>query len=174
VSARRIDLAAFGRGTPHLTPAACAAHAEAAVVCLEHQRHRTGVSLQTDGAPVEVVWNEPDPRAAGTHHDLQDATESGAVALAIELVRLDTGLEVVRRSRKKTGFDYHLGPPDAVEPFDGTHCLEVSGVLDETDAVLERRLAQKLEQVRRGGTGVPGYAVVIGFHRPASRTGALE
>lgn len=100
--------------------------------------------------------------------DLEEATEEGAVAIAIELVRHGTALTVVRRSRKGSGFDWHLGPPNTPSPFDSTACLEVSGICEETPASMEQRVKTKLAQVQRGGVGLPGFAVVVGFRGPSA------
>lgn len=161
-----IDLSVFALGTTCLSPAVCANLAEAAALCLVTNGHATGASLIVDAATVKVEWGQLDSRAHGSHADLQDATEEGAVALAIELVRNGTGLDVVRRSRKGTGFDYHLGPRQPSAPFNDAACLEVSGILNEDDILLARRVAQKIAQVAEQGLGLPGYAVIVGFSGP--------
>ena len=125
-----------------------------------------------DGEP-RILWSTPDRRADASHDDLQDATEHGATALAILWVRTFTGLEVVRRARKGAGYDFHLGEQSSGPPFAQTHCLEVSGLLADDPAALERRLKDKIRQVARGGAGLPGFAVVVGFQTPAARIGEI-
>lgn len=159
-------MAELARGTAHLSRAVCGNLAEAASVCLESRGHTPGVKLTIDKAAVEVVWGALDLRAEASHDDPQDATEEGAVAVAIELVRGGTGLDLVRRSRKGTGFDYHLGPRGSTSPFAGAACLEVSGILEENASKLEARAQAKVAQVLRQGSGVPGFAVVVGFTTP--------
>jgi hypothetical protein len=162
----QIDLGAFADGTDFLTPALCANLAEAAVVCLEQQGHAPQASMAVGPSAVKVLWPPADGRAAGSHADPQEATEEGAVAIAIELIRGGTGLDVVRRSRKGTGFDYHLGPRASASPFEGSSCLEVSGILDEDERLLARRADEKLRQAVGGGAGLPGFAIVVGFAGP--------
>jgi hypothetical protein len=41
--------------------------------------------------------------------------------------------------------------------------LDVSGILDAHEPAVQRRLRDK---VGRGGAGLPGYAVVVGFRAP--------
>ncbi len=161
-----VDLGALAQGTPCLTPAVGANLAEAAAHCLENQGHQTGAQLAVDSAKVEVKWHPLDPRSAASRADLQSTTEEGAVAIALALIRNGTAYEVVRRSRKGTGFDWYLGPSRAAPPFMSTACLEVSGILRETADLLERRAAQKVAQAQAGGTGLPGFAVVVGFAGP--------
>lgn len=165
-----LNLDTFAEGTRYLSPAKASAMAEAAVVCLQHQGHHPGVHL--DGEDVQLLWSSLDSRAEMSHQDLQEATEDGATAVAILWVQARTGLQVVRRARKGPGFDWHLGPDAGGPPFAGTHCLEVSGILDDAPPLLTKRLREKLAQIRRGGTGIPGYAVVVGFRTPAACIGA--
>lgn len=162
----RIDLAALGRGTPAMSPAACAHLAEAAAVCFVDRGHASGVHLHFDGSAAPVTWDSLDERASATHADTQEATENGAVAVAIQLIRGGTSLEVVRRSRKGTGFDYYLGRKDGNSPFGDSACLEVSGILTEDSRTLAERVKTKLRQVERGGAGLPGFVVVVGFSQP--------
>jgi hypothetical protein len=58
--------------------------------------------MYVDGKPVIILCSELDPRANASHADRQDATEEGAVALAITLVREGTDFDVVQRSWKGT------------------------------------------------------------------------
>lgn len=95
-----IDLCALALGTPALSPAMAANLAEAAVVCLTQKGHLSGVNLSVERSQVAVQWATPDLRAGASHADQQDATEEGAVAIAIQLIRGGTDLDVVRRSRK--------------------------------------------------------------------------
>lgn len=161
-----IDLEELARGTACLTPAVCANLAEAAAVCLTTQKHEPGVALRVGGALVRVAWGPLDGRAADSHADPQEATEEGAVAVAIELIRRGTPFDVVRRSRKGPGFDWYLGANRNAPPFAESACLEVSGILDETPTLLEERAKRKVAQAQSGGSGLPGFAVVVGFAGP--------
>lgn len=164
-----LDLDAFAAGSRHLTPAVSAALAEAAVVCLELQGHATGVPAHGDAEPATIHWSPLDPRAQASHADTQRATEDGAVALAALHVKERHGFEPVRQSRKGPGFDWYLLPATPEEPFDDARCLEVSGVLEDHRYGMESRLKRKVKQILDGGSGLPGYAVVVGFQTPAIR-----
>lgn len=159
-------LSALARGMEGLSPAKGLELAEAASVCLGHGRHRSGVELAITGhwqRTRPLVFDEPSPQARRTHADLQEATESGACALAIAVARDETGMEVVERARKGTGVDYWLGRTVGV--FEAR--LEVSGILAGGRPELERRVRQKLAQIQRAGpSDVPGYAAVVEFTDP--------
>jgi hypothetical protein len=107
---------------------------------------------------------------------LQEATEDGACAIAIMLMRKYTRLTVVQRSRKGSGIDYWLGTPvagGAEEPLVVQHRarLEVSGILKGTPEQITGRLRRKQAQARRSqATRLPAYAVVVEFSGPRALT----
>jgi hypothetical protein len=74
------------------------------------------------------------------------------------------GLFAVRRAETGTGADYYIGPNGSGED-DLEDCLrlEVSGVSDGGDKEVNRRLLEKVEQVRRGNGSFPALAGVMGF-----------
>lgn len=162
----RLALSSLARGMEGLSPTKGRELVEAARVCLHHGRHRSGVSLSVTGywhTSRALVFEEPSVQALRTHADLQEATESGACALAIVVARDETGLEVVERARKGTGVDYWLGR--VVGVFEAR--LEVSGILEGGDVHVARRAQQKLEQMKRSDDDdIPGYAAVVEFSGP--------
>jgi hypothetical protein len=162
----RLALSSLRRGMEGLSAAKACALVEAAEVCLHHGRHGSGVRLAVTGhwqASRALEFEPPSPSALRTHADLQEATESGACALAIAVARDETGMEVVERARKGTGVDYWLG--HVVGVFEAR--LEVSGILEGSDGQVARRARQKLDQMTRSGSsGVPGYAAVVDFASP--------
>lgn len=162
-------MVSLAQGTEALSRATCAALVEAAVVLLENAGHQSGVALH-DVAPAAILlWHAADARASASNADPQAATEAGAVAVAIALVRATTPHDVVRRSRKGTGFDWHLAPKGSSAPFAEAWCLEVSGILNEDDGKMSYRLKEKVAQIARGGKELPGYAVVVGFTAPRAQ-----
>lgn len=162
----RLALSSLALGMEGLSPSKGRELAEAAEVCLHHGRHRSGVRLSVTGhwqSSRALVFDEPSAQALRTHADLQEATESGACALAIAVARDETGMEVVERARKGTGVDYWLG--HVVGVFEAR--LEVSGILEGGDGHVARRARQKLEQmVRSDADGIPGFAAVVEFTSP--------
>lgn len=166
-----IDLRELGEppGLPALTPAAGRFLAEASAVCLDHQGHAPGVSCRIQGtfdAERSILYAPVSDQMRRTHEDPTDATEHGATALALLVVREFTGMSVVQRSRKGTGFDYWIG--DAADlPFEGKARLEVSGILRGTTVQLAARMKAKLEQTRRSdSTLLPAFVVVVEFSQP--------
>lgn len=162
----RLSLSSLALGMEGLSPTKGRELAEAARVCLHHGHHRSGVHLSVTGhwhTSRALVFEEPSAQALRTHADLQEATESGACALAIVVTRDETGLEVVERARKGTGVDYWLGR--VVGVFEAR--LEVSGILEGGDDHVARRARQKLEQMTRSDDDdIPGYAAIVEFSGP--------
>ena len=82
-----MDLRELQRGQPGLTPEAGAFLAQAGAVCLESQSHTTGDALTVNGTLGEFIeeldWEPTDAQARRTWNDLQEATEYGAVGIAI-------------------------------------------------------------------------------------------
>lgn len=157
-----------------LTRAQGAAFAEAAAHCLEEHGHAQGVHLRVDGqvrATFELTWKRLPPNAAAAHRDLTDATEDGAVALAILVARVHLEYEVIQRSRKGSGFDYLLRTvdPGALAPYAR---LEVSGILKGTERTIASRVRRKVRQVRIGRSrygDTPAFIAVIEFSTPLAR-----
>ncbi len=120
-------------------------------MCLASQSHQPGTTLRVEGIvqrELELVWSQVTPQMERAYNDLQEATEAGACAVAILLIRESLGLTVVRRSRKGSGVDYWLGPGgtrDVQEPlaFQQVARLEVSGILQGTQSQTAARLKQK-------------------------------
>jgi len=131
---RTLQLSRLAEGMPGISGVFGAALAEAATICFERNRHSSGVSLQVDGSFSElfrVLWAQLEDleQAKRTWADAQVATEHGGYAVAALLVTALTDLTVIERSRKGTGFDYWLGPKNAVEElFQNKARLEVSGI----------------------------------------------
>lgn len=145
--------------------------AEAAAVMFEHRAHRPGVRMHVQGhfdSSLGVVWDSVSTAARASWYDIQDATEHGACACAIVLLRRLAGLVVVQQSRKGTGFDWWLGSARSRDGiFQDMHRLEVSGILQGAASDVDARLNAKLAQLRRSSdTRLPGWAVVVEFGTP--------
>ena len=157
-----------------ITVATGAFLAEAAAVCLEKSGHMQGVSLKVRGkrrAAFEITWAHLPPTAVHTHNDLHDATEHGAMGLAILLARFHLGYEVVLRSRKGTGYDYLMRKVDSDVSAPNVR-LEVSGILKGTAGDVTRRVNEKVRQVKAGASfrdDSPAFVMVIEFGLPVAR-----
>ena len=157
-------------GCPALTSDVGGSMAEAASICLEDRGHQITVNLHVRGDYNKVFVLH---RMSATdqmrrcHNDLQDATEQGAYGVAILAVRELVNLTVVERSRKGTGFDYWLGDENDY-PFQNKARLEVSGILEGDQSIIDARVKQKIEQTTRSdATRLPSYVAVLEYSQPA-------
>jgi hypothetical protein len=167
---KNMNLMTLAEGMPGLTSASGQVLAEAAAVCLEHRKHQTGVRLLRAGlnpGDLHVEWPPVDEQNRRCYADMQEATERGACGVAILVVKETTGMVVIDRSKKGTGFDYWLGEKDHDGlPFDGTSRLEVSGILAGTKGQIDSRIKQKKDQMKPTDHLGPGFVAVVEFGTP--------
>ena len=143
--------------------------AQAAVICLDHQTHTSAVPLVVDGnftATFSLSWSERVTEAKRRFwNDLDEATQQGAYAVAILLIRALTGYTVIERSRKGTGFDWWLGAEDNL--FQSKARLEVSGILRGTPRRINSRIKARMGQTRQSDNlALTAYVVVVEFGTP--------
>jgi hypothetical protein len=167
-----LSLDSLVHGFPHLPPEGGAVMAQAAIICLDHQGHESGVRLLVEGAfaaTFPVSWSANITQAMRRFwNDPQEATQHGACALAIVLVRALRGYTVIERSRKGTGFDWWLGFEDNL--FQAKARLEVSGILRGSKKRIDSRLRAKILQTTRSDyLDLPVYVVVIEFSNPTAK-----
>jgi hypothetical protein len=113
---------------------------------------------------VEVDWQAPDERTLGAWNNRIDTTEMGAYACVIAGIEVAMGYLAVRRAETDTGADYYIGPPGSgAEDLEDCYRLEVSGTDTGTERDVRQRVLQKVEQTRRGDSGLPAFAGVVGF-----------
>jgi len=155
------------------SPRTCDSYAEAATICLENQGHKNGINFNIyneKNSIVELNWLAIDQRIRDNWLDLQEATEYGAICLAIWAVHETTDYKVIRRSPKLTGFDYWLGDKRSEYPFQDKARLEVSGILKGTKSQIKQRWKEKLKQTRKSDhTNLPAIVVVIEFSQPLAK-----
>ena len=133
--------------------------AQASAVCLESQRHESGVELDITGRITgrhPLRWESPDEQARRTWRNEIDATENGAAGVALLLARRLLGYVTTSRSRHGTGFDYWLGKDIDGEPIQDEVRLEVSGIRRGSSGDVSRRVREKLGQMKRGGATTSG------------------
>lgn len=155
-----------------LSPAFYRYCAEAAAFCLAHNAHQSGARIAVNGsrtANPAVRWAEVTEPMKRTYADWPVATEHGAYALAMLLIPRLTDYEVVERSKKGPGFDFwlnHKGKRSVLFQ----HCarLEVSGILQDDEAEVRRRVKKKMEQLTPSDGRLPGWVVVVEFSAPRS------
>ena len=159
-------------GFPHIPPEGGAMMAQAAVICLVHQAHRSSVRLVVDGsftAAFSLSWSERLTEAKRSFwNDLEEATQQGAYAVAILLIRALTGYTIIESSRKGTGFDWWLGTEDNL--FQGKARLEVSGILRGTTRRINDRIKARMGQTRQSDNlALAAYVVVVEFGTPRAK-----
>ena len=170
-----LDLNELQNGLPAINPEWGSVLAQVASVCLESQGHDQGVTLRITGHldnTYTLVWPPVDDQTRRTWADYQEATEYGATAIAILLIRKGTGYTVIERAAKGTGIDYWLGHDTQVPPFQNKARLEVSGILSVEGtgktiaAAVSRRVREKLKQTQPSSGTFPAFVVVIEFGSP--------
>ncbi|MBZ0278882.1 MAG: hypothetical protein K8I60_22240 [Anaerolineae bacterium] len=165
------------RDIPGVTRVQAAQHIQACLICLDHHQHVTGTQLMVvdewKNEKIYLYWEETiDEHMRRSWRDLQEATEYGAVAIAILLVINCTEYTIIERAVKGTGFDYWLLEDtlyDEEEIFpNGTARLEVSGIIHaEKDSEILARVREKKKQTDvSDNKGLPALIIVTEFSRP--------
>ena len=138
-----------------------------ASVCLHINKHELETTLQTDGDFEKEFWliREEVENAVRFFQDRQQATEFGAYGVSALVVPELTELTVIEVSWKGTGFDFWLGSADDIDfLFQKKARLEVSGILDATEAKIKERVKIKLRQITPTDNTLPGYVSVVSFN----------
>lgn len=163
-----LNLSDLADGLPGISSAFGEMLAQAAGVCLQSQGHSAGVPLCVTGCQATLYslqWPLITEQIARCFNDPEEATEFGAVGVAILLAKLETGYPVVERSRRGTGFDYWLGDESEL-PFAKKARLEVSGIRKGRRVDVNARVNRKLKQIERSGDSPVGYVIVVEFSAP--------
>ena len=152
-----------------ISPALGTALAEAAAVCLELNSHNQGVRIKVRGHKTnsyKVTWPPATPQSFLSWNDHDHATEWGAVGVAILIAKMEIGFEIIRQSRKGTGFDYWMGNSSDAG-FEEKAGLEVSGILNGDDRSVQARVRKKIKQTSNSErSDLEFYVVVVEFGRP--------
>ena len=130
-----------------------------------------GAQLRVSGCANNIYrleWPPITDQSRRTWNDLQEATEYGAMGIAVLLAKRETGHAVLQRSRKGTGFDYWMGD-ESIEPFQNKARLEISGILNGGDDEVRKRVRQKLKQASRSNGSLPAYVIVVEFGKPLAQ-----
>ena len=169
-----LDLASLDTGLPGLSPRWGGFLHEAGAVCLHKNGHATGVLLRIRGIVnifVPLTWRiNVTPQVLASWEDEQELAEHAASGLAVVLILSVASRKVIRRAKKGSHVDYWLADASSVYPFQDSARLEVSGILHGSDAVLDARVRQKVNQASSGPSPLPAYVVVVEFGTPQSQT----
>ena len=77
---------------------------------------------------------------------------------------------MLQRSKKKTGFDFWLGPAGSKATlFQGLIRCEVSGIRSGNAPEVDSRVRQKLKQTERSEGEFPAVVVVVEFGYPITK-----
>jgi hypothetical protein len=164
-----------------LTPVVAKYYAESAAICM--QRHHTSpksIDVVDDDSDRRTYlafylafWNVPSERHLAAWRNDPQATDRAAYGMAVAAAEVYLGLFVVAQAPQGSGSDYLFGPPlaeqDVDEPLDleerATCRLEVSGIYRcDGDRHFEGRVREKVEQLARGKSPLPGIAGVVAFN----------
>lgn len=149
--------------------------ADAAAVCLDEQGHSSPVTLKIEGiqpCEIQIQVDAIDDTIRRFNADREVATEYGAYGISALIMPHLTGLTIIERSvkGKGLGFDFWLGSledPDTL--FQRKARLEVSGIRQGSDSLIQARVNMKLEQIRPSDDVAPGYVSVVEFGTPKAR-----
>lgn len=167
---------------PGLTREVASSNAQAACVCLQrHHESPRSVRISTgedsEIRTYRVIWLLPDARARRSWANPDDATETGAYAVALASLEARHGLVALARTGRYSGSDWWIGESGSHVDGDGelnleaAIRLEVSGIdLLRDESQLRSRVAAKLRQATRpSGTAAKAVVVVFSALRVAFR-----
>ena len=179
-SSINIVLEDLKRGYPGLTKDAGGSLRQTAMVCLNSQKHSSGVScemksLKETFAALSIAWDgDVTKQMRNTWYDRREASELGAAGVAILVILAVTDYTVLRRMDidEKTGMDYWLSKSANVgnltENFlQGDARLEVAGRRSASSGTIRGIVESKLKRSTKSDkTGTPAYVIVMEFSRP--------
>ncbi len=163
------------RQAKNISNAICHFYSEALQVALERNHHQSGISLKVIGdfnKTIKLLWAK---RMKNTgHEERRVLVEMAAYGIAFYLVTDLTEYEIIQQGLQGDGFDYWLGYKESNPKYDPDNFLnaglEVSGIFNDSLSVVERRVKDKIAQVRRKNPdGFSTYIVVTEFGQPLSK-----
>lgn len=179
IIAGKLYLDSLGTGIPATSPGKALLLMETCVWCLLKQNHANGVKLKVvendvengeKGIFFEVYWPKYlNIEAIFRSYNQEDATQFGAEAIAILLVREYTKFTVIERAVTSTGIDYWLGIKNTNKNhiFHRAARLEISGILAENPSnTVTSRINIKLKQTQPTAHTFPVYIIVTEFSKP--------
>lgn len=178
---QRIVLESLDQGIPVLTTDAAGFYKENCLICLDECGHKSGVLLKLKEQQfeeyIEVQWtSEITTQMKMTHADLVQATEFGACAIALLIIRDITKYTAVSRAVIGTTIDYYLAPKDSIEEFlseetlifNQSVLLEATGILKETKSnSVYSRMNKKLDRLKNP-KNLRTFIIVVEFSKPWS------
>lgn len=176
---QKVDLETLKIGFPAISKNIGRYLAEGGAYCLEANDHKSGVIMQIMSDSMEdvvIIWKDKiDAQVKRAWNDSLEATEYGATAIAILLIKKFTDYTIIERSFRGTGFDYWLGTGEYDEnllPFEQRKAqLEVSGIWKESEHnKIDVRVRLKQRQVNRSNfKKFPVFVIVVEFGTPKAK-----
>jgi len=172
---KTLDLDALSIDIPIITSDAAGFYKENCMVCFDNQGHLSGVELSVDDRGnndnFEVMWTgNITEQLRNSYRDLVRATEVGACAIALLLVRELTNYTVVKQAAIGTTVDYFLSSDykDDTLIFNESARLEVSGILIERGRnTVQARIQSKLRRLQPSAT-LPALIIIVEYSHPKS------
>ena len=175
-----LDLERIRSGFPGITAKVGEYLLEGCVVCLNRKNHQSGITLSISGdfhENVPIRWTLPiTKQMERTWANQNEATESGAVCIAVLLVEELTDYTVTEKASQGTGIDFWLGRKDRFatdyDLFRRDARLEISGIFDGSQAETMTRFNMKLLQTNQSDDSErPVFVCVVEFSHPRARLG---
>ena len=146
-------------------------HGASLVLYVEHEESLSGILKKLDSLEYELRYLQVTDTMKNSYKEEESATEDGACAIALLLLKIEKGLSFLERSVRKTGFDYWLGnrPSSGSNIFANKTRLEVSGIRNGDNSHINNRKRIKVNQTQQSDhTRLPVYVVVVEFSRPVA------
>jgi len=172
---RPLHLESLEDGIPVIPKQAAGFYKQNCMICLDNQRHKSGVRLKVkhyDDSDVvfQVLWDdEVTDELRRAYADLVRATENAACAIALLLVREITDFTAIEQASRGTTIDYYLSYREETDELIFNHAarLEVSGILQEDGSnTIDGRIKGKQRRLK---PGLPTFIIVVEFSYPMSK-----
>ena len=176
---KELVLESLADGIPAITDEMVGFYKQNCMVCFHHNGHKSGVRLRVKHGDEDeyrrVLWSgEVTEEVLRAIAEPTQATNHGACAIALLLLRELTEFTAVEQAVIGTAFDYHIalkgrlkGQSDDL-PFNDTTRMEVSGLRNETPSnTVKRRLKEKIDRLKPKGS-LPALIVIVEFSEPWS------
>lgn len=145
---------------------------ECCVWCMTENGYDSGAILEVTEDAISdyytIVWSDNSVNLDDVKSciDQDEAAEYGAEAIALILGILRTDCRVIKKARKRGGgFDYWVGN-DPHGLFQEFARLEISGIFEEnSNNTINGRVKAKLEQLSKSDGIIPGFVIVVEFHK---------
>lgn len=169
---RKLNLDILKNGLPGFSKTVGAFLAEAALVCLEENHHQSGVLIEVTGdfkEVFEVIWSgNIDSAVKEGWRDLKEATEYGASAIAILLLRELTPFQYFERMKQHEVGDYLIKRSKDAIPFS---FVEISGIWKSSPSnSVNVRIKAKQKQIsKKVNTKLELFTIVTEFGEPKAK-----